>query len=125
MDVPWECVGCVGGVESSVHLFLHCPSAMMVWYEVFRWLGMVIVIPPSLFILFEVLRGSARNVKLRQGFLMIWHATLWCIWKARNSSIFANGSFVPKVIVDEIKVMSWKWCLTRMKLSPCLFYEWT
>ncbi|MCI29270.1 myb-like transcription factor, partial [Trifolium medium] len=88
-------------------------------------LGVVIVIPPSLFLLFEVLRGSARNVKLRQGFLMIWHATLWCIWKARNSSIFANGSFIPKVIVDEIKIMRWKWCLTRMNLSPCLFYEWT
>ncbi|GAU48661.1 hypothetical protein TSUD_189160 [Trifolium subterraneum] len=99
-EVPWECVGCVGSVESCIHLFLHCPSAMMVWYDIFRWLGLVIVIPPSLFSLFEVMR-------------------------ARNGAIFANGSFIPKVIVDEIKVMSWKWSLTRMKVSPCLFYEWT
>ncbi|MCH86265.1 F-box family protein, partial [Trifolium medium] len=27
-DAPWECVGCVGSVESSLHLFLHCPCAM-------------------------------------------------------------------------------------------------
>ncbi|CAJ2643030.1 unnamed protein product [Trifolium pratense] len=52
-DVPWECVGCVGSVESSIHLFLHCPSALKVWYDIFRWLGLVIVIPPSLFLLFE------------------------------------------------------------------------
>ncbi|GAU50162.1 hypothetical protein TSUD_263410 [Trifolium subterraneum] len=123
-DLPWECVGCVGSVKSSTHIFLHCLSALMVWYEIFRWLGVVIVIPPSLFFLFEVFRGSARNAKIRQGFLMIWHASIWCLWKARNRSIFASGSFIPLVIVDEIKVMNWKWCLARMKVSSCLFYEW-
>ncbi|GAU24549.1 hypothetical protein TSUD_148900 [Trifolium subterraneum] len=123
-DLPWECVGCVGSRESSVHLFLHCPSAMLVWKEVFRWLGVMIVIPPSLFSLFEIFRGSAKNAKIGQGFVMIWHATLWCLWKARNSSIFANGSFIPLAIVDEIKVISWKWCLVRLKVPACLFYEW-
>jgi hypothetical protein len=73
----------------------------------------------------EVLRGSARNEKIRNGFLMIWHATLWSLWKARNSSIFAGGSFISKVIVDEIKVSSWKWSLARPKMSLCMFYEWT
>ncbi|RHN56151.1 hypothetical protein MtrunA17_Chr5g0426351 [Medicago truncatula] len=28
------------------------------------------------------------------------------------------------VIVDEIKVVPWKWNLARLKGSPCLFYEW-
>ncbi|MCH80431.1 LINE-1 reverse transcriptase like [Trifolium medium] len=100
----WECVGCVGSAESSIHLFLHCPSSMMVWYEIFRCLGLVIVIPSSLFSLFEVMRASARNVNVRKGYLMIWHATLWSLWKARNGSIFANRSFVPKEIVEELKL---------------------
>ncbi|GAU38142.1 hypothetical protein TSUD_145190 [Trifolium subterraneum] len=56
---------------------------------------------------------------------MIWHTTLWCIWKARNSAIFTNSSFIPDVIVDDIKVLSWKWSLERVKMSPCMFYEWT
>ncbi|CAJ2643641.1 unnamed protein product [Trifolium pratense] len=124
-DVPWECVGCVGSVESSIHLFLHCPSALKVWYDIFRWLGLVIVIPPSLFLLFEVLRASARNVKIRKGFLLIWHATIWSLWKARNGSIFANESFAPNDIVEEIKVTSWKWSLARLKVPPCMYYEWT
>jgi hypothetical protein len=47
-DKPWECVGCVGKVETSLHLFLHCPSAMLVWNEIFRWLGIMLVVPPSL-----------------------------------------------------------------------------
>ncbi|GAU39533.1 hypothetical protein TSUD_37860 [Trifolium subterraneum] len=53
-----------------------------------------------------------------------WRSDSDGVFSARNRSIFANGSFIPLVIVDEIKVMSWKWCLARMKVSPCLFYEW-
>jgi hypothetical protein len=123
-DKPWECLGCVGKVENSSHLFLHCPSAMKIWCEIFNRLGMVIVIPPSISVLFEVVRGSAKNDRIRKGFMMIWHATLWSIWKARNSAIFSVGCFRPYVIVEEIKVLSWKWSLGRLKISPCLFYEW-
>ncbi|GAU21872.1 hypothetical protein TSUD_33690 [Trifolium subterraneum] len=121
---PSKCVGCVGSVESSIHLFLHCPCALRVWYGIFRWLGVVIVAPPSLMLLFKVMKGAARGKKTRSGFFMIWHATIWCIWKAQNKSIFDNDSFIPDDIVENIKVVSWKWSLARMKTSPCMFYEW-
>jgi hypothetical protein len=124
VDVPWECVGYVGNLESSTHLFLHFPSAMLVWREVFNLIGVPIMITPSLASLVLVLRGSSRNAKMRSGFMMIWHATIWSIWKARNSAIFATGTFLPKVIIDDIKVLSWKWSLVRLKLVPCLYYEW-
>jgi hypothetical protein len=70
-ELPWECVGCVGKKETSCHLFLHCPCVMKVWQEIFRWLGVEIVIPSSLTILFEVLKASARNGKIRKGFVLI------------------------------------------------------
>ncbi|PNX99671.1 cysteine-rich receptor-like protein kinase, partial [Trifolium pratense] len=124
-ETPWECMGCIGKVETSTHLFLHCPCVMMVWSEIFKWLGVLVVIPPSIASLFEVLKEAAKNVKIRRGFVMIWHATLWSIWKARNNAIFATGVFNPRMIVEDIKVLSWKWCLARLKVSPCLFYEWS
>jgi hypothetical protein len=123
-DAFRECVACVGRLESSCHLFLHCPFAMRVWYDIFRWLGLIIVIPPSVALLFEMVRGAGRNKKLRQGLLMIWHATIWSIWKVRNSVIFANGVLDLSVLVDEVKVLSWKWSLARLNLRPCLYYEW-
>jgi hypothetical protein len=34
-----------------------------VWYEIFRWLGVVIVLPPNLFYLFDILSEGAKNKK--------------------------------------------------------------
>jgi hypothetical protein len=124
LNVPWECVGCVGKVETSNHLFLHCPSVMMVWGEIFKWVGVEIIIPPSLPSLFEMIKGSGRNSKIRSGLVLIWHSSIWAIWKARNRAIFADGFFISNEIVDNIKVLSWKWSLSRLKLAPCLYYEW-
>jgi hypothetical protein len=124
LDVPWECLGCVGQVETSLHLFLYCPSTMLVWSKIFQWLGVSIIIPPSLVSLFDLLKGSARNAKNRRGYIMIWHATLWAIWKARNSAIFASGNFSPAMVIEDIKVSSWKWSLTRLKVVPYMYYEW-
>ncbi|KAK2446021.1 hypothetical protein QL285_016880 [Trifolium repens] len=124
-DASRDCVGCDGCAETSLHLFLHCPSAITIWYDICSWLGLVVIIPPSLPVLFEVFRASAKNKKIRKGYLLIWHVTLWSIWKARNGTLFANGSFNAKAVVDDIKVLSWKWSLARLNLAPSLFYEWT
>jgi hypothetical protein len=124
VGAPWECLGCVGMCENSTHLFLHCPCVMWVWGEIFKCLGISIIISPSLPLLFEMVKGAARNAKIRRGYLLIWHASLWSIWKARNCAIFATGIFSPRAIVEEIKVVSWKWGLVRLKVSPCMFYEW-
>jgi hypothetical protein len=124
-DIPWECVGCVGKEENATHLFLHCPCVMLVWREIFKWIGVSVIIPPSISSLFEILKGLARGVKLRKGYLLIWHATLWSIWKARNCALFANDLFNPWVVIENIEVLSWKWVLSHLKVAPCLFYEWT
>jgi hypothetical protein len=52
---------------------------MVVWYELFRWLGVVVVMPPSIAMFFEIMRGAARNKTLREGFVLIWHAAIWSI----------------------------------------------
>jgi hypothetical protein len=124
-DIPWECVGCVGKEENATHHFLHCPCVMLVWREIFKWIGVSVIIPPSISSLFVILKGLARGVKLRKGYLLIWHATLWSIWKAWNCALFANDLFNPWVVIENIKVLSWKWVLSRLKVAPCLFYEWT
>lgn len=58
---------------------------------------------------------SSQNQDIRvKGLLLIWHSTLWLIWKARNEFIFSakvktflgNGSWLKKMG------------------QPYLYYEW-
>lgn len=55
---------------------------------------------------------------------MIRQAAIWVMWRARNDCI---SNMVVKrwdEVVDEIKVLSWRWLLGRFKVPACLFYEW-
>ncbi|KAK2410379.1 hypothetical protein QL285_045745 [Trifolium repens] len=120
-----DCIWCRIGRESSSHLFLNCKMIMAVWYEIFKWLGVVVVVPPNLFHLFDCLSVAAKNKKIRKGFRLIWHTVFWSIWRVRNNFIFNNVRTEPLELVEEIKVVSWKWSTDRLKITPCLFYEWS
>jgi hypothetical protein len=95
-----------------------------VWYEVCRWLGVLIVMPPDIMTLFDCFNGVVRNKKVRKGFLLVWHTVIWSLWRARNDVIFNGITKEPLEVVEEIKVLSWKWSMDRLKISPYLFYEW-
>jgi hypothetical protein len=80
--------------------------------------------PPSIPILFEYMSSFAKSKKDRNGLMLVWHTTLWLIWKARNDVIFNNLVKAAPECVEEIKVLSWKWSVHKLKISPCLYYEW-
>lgn len=44
--------------------------------------------------------------RLKKGFWLIWHATIWSIWKERNARIFNNQMKEVEELVDEIKAVS-------------------
>jgi len=123
-DAPRHCAFCERFDESSSHLFLHCDVAMGVWQGIMRWWERVIVILFSLFTLWECWCGGEWNKIIRKGLRLIWHATVWVLWKARNDKVFNGRNMDVEAIVEEIKVWSWKWSLDRMPMPPCMFYEW-
>jgi hypothetical protein len=119
-----NCMWCTGSPETGGHLLLHCNFAQVVWREVSRWLELNFIIPPNLFILFRCFAETPASMKLRKGLLLIWHSTLWLLWKARNSLIFKDVVKTPTEVFDEILVTTWKWSLHRLNIEPCLLYEW-
>jgi hypothetical protein len=76
---------CGRGVETENHLFLLCPLAWSIWIEVYRWFGVVEVFPGNSSSHFEgSLSSLKRDKKSSKGILMVWHAVLGILWRARN-----------------------------------------
>lgn len=119
------CVCCNLVKESANHLFLHCFETWKIWLYLQRWLEMSFITPPNLSCHWMCWNGvSSHRNELNRGLPLIWHTTIWVIWKARNNIIFNDGVFRVDEIVEEIIMLSWRWCLARLKIPACLFYEW-
>lgn len=123
-EVSLRCALCDEALETSNHLFMHCRVARGVWLELFRWIDTSFIMPPSLFIHWFCWNVGASNKKVTNGFRLIWHAAIWMLWKARNDKIFKDTVCEVPNLVEGIKVLSWRWSLTRLKIPACLFYEW-
>jgi len=119
------CVLCGRRPETSTHLFLHCNVSSLIWREILNWLESNFITSYNLFVQYECWNGKANSKRLKKGFWLIWHATLWLIWEERNARIFTNQRKEVEEIVDEIKTVSWVWTLSRLKIASFLFYEWT
>jgi hypothetical protein len=120
-----SCAVCGGGAESEDHLFLLCPLAWFIWIEVYKWFGVVEVLPGNIVSHFQSilssLKGGRRPLK---GIMMVWQAIIWTIWRARNDKFFSDKSIHFEEVLDKLKCMAWKWLLARKSNSLSLFYEW-
>jgi hypothetical protein len=118
------CVLCGRSEETSTHLFLHCDLASSVWSKLMLWLEYFFPIPPNLFIHWRSWSWGGRDKNVKKGFWLIWNTTIWVLWTVRNDKIFKEINYVVDEIVEEVKVLSWRWLLSRMHTPVCLFYEW-
>ncbi|KAK2424522.1 hypothetical protein QL285_034875 [Trifolium repens] len=80
--------------------------------------------PATLSSLFDYLSGLARNKKARNGYRLVWHTTVWLIWRYRNDVLFNNLVKNASDCAEERKVLTWKWSAHKLKILPCLYYEW-
>ena len=107
--------------ESANHLFLHCNFSNMVWD---RWLDFSFITPPNLFVHWACWSIEGSNKRIRKGLSIIWHATIWVIWQARNFKIFRNDVKHVDDLLSEIVVNLWRWSMSRRNMQTCLYYEW-
>lgn len=123
-DTSVLCEWCGSSVETAVHILLHCELAKEVWSKVIRWWNISLIIPPNLFIHWACWSGVETRKKIKKGLGLVWHTSIWILWKVRNNRIFNEGVESIDNLVDEIKVWSWRWAMYRFHMLPCMFFEW-
>jgi hypothetical protein len=122
--VSW-CPWCDGEIESENHLLVSCPIAWVVWSNVHRWFGVTSVVPSTMSSMCESFLKVYRIGKNgHKGVLMVWHAVVWALWRARNDKIFNDKEVNVEELFDKIQISSWKWLIAKKISAPCLFYEW-
>jgi len=121
VDASHSFVLCGGEEETAKHLFLHCEMVAKVWLKVFNWVNVHFITPLNLFWHLDCWSNEVTSKKLRKGFWLIWHVTIWVIWKERNDSIFYGDIKIVDEIVDEIKTLSWVWSINRLKIGAFIF----
>ena len=119
------CALCGNGEETTNHLLVQCEFASVIWRKVLDWMGINFITPHNLVSHFACWSSSSGSRRLFKAFCLIWHAVIWSIWKERNARIFNHNLKRFDEVVDDIKALSWVWALSRLRISSCLFYEWT
>lgn len=93
-----------GHLESELHLFFQCPYAKALWNRMNTNLGCQIVLEGNS--VQETWRNSANQCRSNRNLLSKWQllfpATLWFIWKQRNSKFFENKLTAPDLVAQWI-----------------------
>jgi hypothetical protein len=118
-----QCIGGCGNVESSDHLFFAFPMSLKICCKILQWLGVQTVLHNRCNNHLKAFSGLVRSSKcVAQGLEVIWFASIWSIWRARNGRIFKNKVVDVKATADTIKLLSWNWLRSK---SSKFSYDWS
>ncbi|XP_057453126.1 uncharacterized protein LOC130744988 [Lotus japonicus] len=80
--------------ESCSHLLFTCPAALLIWYDVYAWLGVSTAQIPvgEVHLLQFASIGSNKSQKL--GEVAIWLTVVWSLWCVRNRIVFSGVSYL-------------------------------
>ncbi|XP_010480532.1 PREDICTED: uncharacterized protein LOC104759286 [Camelina sativa] len=110
LAVPPHCLLCGNHEESRQHLFFDCVYAEQVWQYFY---SRAAVTPPNLFLDALVwLKRPCRNRNVAAILKLTFQASIYLLWKERNSRLHTSTSRPPVNLIQEIKV------IIRSRLEP-------
>jgi len=118
-----NCVGGCGSPETAVHFILRHDTFGSLWHLIYKWVGISFISPDLVtdhFHHFGHLTGLSRYT--HSYLQVIWHSTVWVIWKERNNRIFTNKAQDLIKLLDYVKFLSFSWLKAKL-LSTAFSYN--
>ncbi|PWA39128.1 RNA-directed DNA polymerase, eukaryota, Reverse transcriptase zinc-binding domain protein [Artemisia annua] len=119
-----QCNMCDWGDDSVVHLFTACFIAQEVWSAIGKWCRLSPIIAfevKDLLQLYKEAEGGKWGKIIVHGIIVI---ACWFIWRARNESVFQEKKTTGRIIIANIKRMSFFWCKHRSKFKDLSWDNW-
>ncbi|CAJ2663648.1 unnamed protein product [Trifolium pratense] len=119
------CVFGCGEAETAHHVFLSCGFVGSLWDMVRSWIDIPLVEFVSLRDHFIQFTSSAGGSRARRSFLqLIWLACVWVVWTERNHRLFRGSADMPHVLLDKIKLFSFRWLKSTNITLALNYHSW-
>ncbi|CAJ2657379.1 unnamed protein product [Trifolium pratense] len=119
------CVFGCGEAESAHHVFISCGFVGSLWDLVRSWIDIPLVEFVSLRDHFIQFTSSAGGSRARRSFLqLIWLACVWVVWTERNHRLFRGSADMPHVLLDKIKLFSFRWLKSTNITLALNYHSW-
>ncbi|CAJ2637632.1 unnamed protein product [Trifolium pratense] len=120
-----SCIFGCGETESAHHLFISCSTVGSLWDLVRSWIGIPLVGFTTLCDHFVQFVSSAGGSRARRSFLqLIWLACVWVVWTERNHRLFTGSADTPHILLDKIKLFSFRWLKTTSVTLSYNYHSW-
>lgn len=120
-----RCVCCLREEECANHLFFGCNRTKYAWRRILAWAGVADLNETDAVMHFCRFGQQLMGRKLKRLKFVLWIATIWAIWHARNKKIFEGIACNINSIVSHVKMLSWGWFVSRGGSNSCWnFGDW-
>lgn len=119
------CISSCDQLESVGHLFLDIPLFGSLWYDIYRWLDIVIVCPINMLDhlnQFGYFVGISKSHRIWM--FMIWCACIWIIWKGRNNKKISDKPASTLQLIDIVKLISFWWLKAKILKIVFDYHRW-
>lgn len=119
-----NCPICNDGVETSIYCFRGFEVAHQVWRKISRWCDVTISVEDSIQEWYDSLVDSSRSSEMKIKFEVIIIASIWILWRFRNSMVFNNNPIRRSDIFDLIVLTSFNWLKARASKMHMSWNDW-
>ncbi|GLT44989.1 hypothetical protein SLA2020_188570 [Shorea laevis] len=115
------CSLCGATMENENHLLLWCEFSTKIWNKNYAWWGFTHVMPRTYKEAHLQHAWVGRNQK---GWQVVWFATIWAIWLARNRKTFQAKQVSIDEVFEMIQCNSYCWIKNKIDGWSYAYSDW-